>query len=531
MSLLDEYQNVIKILAGEKHGSRIVIERALELLEKDEKPFYVIRAPTGYGKTAFTYTLAIHALKDASKFEKVVHVLPMRSIIQDIYDRASSFLFPFVGRQMMGAHEDPFLLRPLTLTTVDTFTYDFMKLNTMKIRAVKEGREYGYDYLTQASLALSAVVFDEAHSILEEQTMASAFLTVLNALLDLGTPVFLMTATISKGYASRMRREAERRGYSFKVLPEFNEVVEDDFFKREKMKNFKIELNEGRPENFLAEDKRNLIVLNTVKEAQETYLRLKEEGWEALLLHSRFTPKDRGRLMTKLENMKSREKWVIVATQVVEAGIDLSSDILITEISPPTSLIQRMGRNARFDEQEGEIHILKRESCPPYDKRICENTLKGLERMGNPVNMHPRDPSTYQELLDTVYPIVGGSPYGTLLSYILDPMVRSDEMREFLDSMIRRGQDFLREYPVSLMLGEDPVPVTRYLLEILVKKMPGSVLICSKKGCKEATGLNDVRKAVRDIALWEDVEIRLRDDLVEKMYDEEVGLRVDMPLI
>ena len=36
---------------------------------------------------------------------------------------------------------------------------------------------------------------------------------------------------------------------------------------------------------------------------------------------------------------------------------------------------------------------------------------------------------------------------------------------------------------------------------------------------------------MRDIALWEDVEIRLRDDLIEKMYDEEVGLRIDMPLI
>jgi len=526
MSFIDDYKRVVLSLTRGKSGSRMILEKALEMLDQDEKPFYVIRAPTGYGKTAFSLTLAVHAMKDASRFEKVIHILPMRSIIEDIYERASSLFPHHVGRQMMGVHEDPFLLRPFTLTTVDTFTYDFLKLNTVKMRAVREGKEYGYDYLTQASIALSAVVFDEAHSILEDRIMASAFLTVLDGLLRLGVPLFLMTATMSRSYAKILKRKAERGEYSFRVVPDFNETVEDDFFRRERRKKFKIELRADMPEKLLKEGKRNLIVLNTVIKAQQTYLTLKEEGYDPLLLHSRFTRHDRERLMKELEGLKNRKEWVIVATQVVEAGIDISSDVLITELAPPTSLIQRMGRNARFDELEGEIYVLKRENCPPYNEEICRRTLKWLIEGKNLANMHPRDPFTYQGLLDTVYRLVA-QPYGKLMTYVLNPMIRSDEMMGALDEITRR-QDFLREYPVSLMVGKASVPVPRELLEWLVRRMPGSVIIRYENVEKIAEKPADVRKAVRDLVFWKNVEISLRDDLVESMYNREVGLKIEL---
>ena len=524
MTLLQEYRGVAGGLAR-RPGSRVIIEDALRSLEGDERPFYIIRAPTGYGKTAFSYTLAIHALRDASRFEKVIHVLPLRSIIEDAYAKASPLLYPFVGRQMMGVHEDPFLLRALTFTTVDTFIYDLMKLNTMKSSAVRMGREYGYDYLTQASIALSAVVLDEAHIALEDEVMSSAFLTALDVMIELGIPVFIMTATMSTHFANRLRKMAERRGYNFRVFPDFGSRVDDDYFARERGKSFTIDLVDGvAPEDLVEEGKRNLVVVNTVKEAQRTYLSLKQRGLQPLLLiHSRFTSRDRGRRMKELDRLRDRDEWIIISTQIIEAGVDLSSDVLVTELAPPSSLIQRMGRNVRFNEEGGTIHILRREECPPYPEEICRHTLKELNSMGNPLRIHPRDPQTYQGILDATYMVIMGMVSKGLANFMLDPLVRSDEMLRRLDMLTREG-DFLREYPISLGVGKDHVPVTWKLLWLIVRKRLGCVQYCTEN-CRDMEE-REVRRIALKLASWESGEVRLRDECVDSFYSPEIGLGV-----
>lgn len=522
MTLLGEYRGVVGGLAG-RPGSRIILEEALRSLEDDEKPFYIIRAPTGYGKTAFSYTLAIHALRDASRFEKVIHVLPLRSIIEDAYAKASPILYPFVGRQMMGVHEDPFLLRPLTLTTVDTFIYDLMKLNTVKSSAVRRGWEYGYDYLTQASIALSAVVLDEAHIALEDEVMSSAFLTALHVMFELGIPVFIMTATMSRHFADRLGRMAESRGYNFRVFPEFDSKVDDDYFARERGKRFTVDLVDGAPEDLVEEGRRNLVVVNTVREAQRAYRSLKQRGFQPVLIHSRFASRDRRRRMEELERVRDRDEWVIVSTQVIEAGVDLSSDVLITELAPPSSLIQRMGRNARFDEEGGTIHILRREGCPPYPKELCEHTLKELSSMGNPLSIHPRDPQTYQRILDATYMVIKGMVKWGLANFMLDPLVRSDEMISRLEAITKR-EDFLREYPISLGVGRDQVPVTWKILQLMVRKRSGCIRYCNGS-CRDVKE-GEVRMLALKLASWEDGEIRLKDECVDSFYKPEIGLEV-----
>jgi len=524
MSLLKEYEGVVRGIA-KKPDSRIIIEEALKKLDSDEKPFYIIRAPTGYGKTAFSYTLAIHALKDASRFEKVIHVLPLRSIIEDAYVKASFILYPFVGRQMMGLHEDPFLLRTLTFTTVDTFIYDLMKLNTVKSPAVRRGKEYGYDYFTQASISLSAVVLDEAHIALEDEIMSSAFLTALYVMIELEVPIFIMTATMSKYFANQLRDMAERQGYSFRVLPEFESQVDDDYFARERSKNFAIYLvDDTMPENLVKEGKRNLIVLNTVREAQRVYSTLKKRGLQPILIHSRFTSEDRKKKMKKLEKIKEEKEWIIVSTQVIEAGVDLSSDVLITELAPLSSLIQRMGRNARFDERYGEIYILKKEECKPYPIEICRKTLEELSKIGNPLKIHPRDPQTYQNMIDSIYKIIQGRVESRLSSFMLDPLVRSDEMLYYLDELTK-DRNFLREYPVPLRIGEDYVPVTWQILESMIRERPGCIQYCT--GICRDLEENEVRKAVLEVASWKGGEIRLKDECVKLFYDPELGLSYD----
>jgi CRISPR-associated endonuclease/helicase Cas3 len=84
-----------------------------------------------------------------------------------------------------------------------------------------------------------------------------------------------------------------------------------------------------------------LVVVNTVDAARAVYKALAKQPAERMLLHSRFRGADRKRLMERLTDGTSR---IVVATQVVEAGIDISASVLIAEAAPWPSLVQRAGR-------------------------------------------------------------------------------------------------------------------------------------------------------------------------------------------
>ena len=102
--------------------------------------------------------------------------------------------------------------------------------------------------------------------------------------------------------------------------------------------------------------RRTLVICNTVIRAMEVHASLQAElddqhATALILLHSRFRPADRAREQDRLKASISPEfGQIVVATQVVEAGVDLSSAILWTEVAPLPSIVQRLGRLNRAGE-------------------------------------------------------------------------------------------------------------------------------------------------------------------------------------
>lgn len=85
-----------------------------------------------------------------------------------------------------------------------------------------------------------------------------------------------------------------------------------------------------------------LVVLNTVEAARAVYRALRGGPAQCTLLHSQFRALERAELVAAVTG-KPRDR-IVVATQVVEAGIDLSAAVLITEAAPWPALVQRVGR-------------------------------------------------------------------------------------------------------------------------------------------------------------------------------------------
>lgn len=106
-----------------------------------------------------------------------------------------------------------------------------------------------------------------------------------------------------------------------------------------------------------------LVVINRVGRAQEVYdalTRSEKKSKQPLcaparvaLIHSRFRPEDRRRHESLLFADGDR---IVIATQAVEAGVDVSARLLITELGPWASLVQRFGRcNRRAEFSDAQV--------------------------------------------------------------------------------------------------------------------------------------------------------------------------------
>jgi len=115
---------------------------------------------------------------------------------------------------------------------------------------------------------------------------------------------------------------------------------------------------------------RTIVVLNTVKRACALFEALKKNANgkkvapqpsvetetskpKIVLLHSRFRPEDRKQRVAEVLAEPPPEGTIVVSTQVIEAGVDVSATTLFTELAPWASLVQRFGRcNRRGEENE-----------------------------------------------------------------------------------------------------------------------------------------------------------------------------------
>ena len=96
-----------------------------------------------------------------------------------------------------------------------------------------------------------------------------------------------------------------------------------------------------------------LVILNTVARAQLVHAALIKQGvppHRLALVHSRFRPGDRQVQMEKLPQPRTARDLIVVTTQAIEAGVDLSAATLITELAPASSMAQRFGRVNRYGE-------------------------------------------------------------------------------------------------------------------------------------------------------------------------------------
>ncbi len=123
---------------------------------------------------------------------------------------------------------------------------------------------------------------------------------------------------------------------------------------------------------------------------------------EIVLLHSRFRGRERARLADKLTEARPPEGRIIVATQVVEAGVDLSARVLFSELAPWPSLVQRFGRAARYAGESGKVVVFGQvpdsdDKARPYTAAECRAAHEALEELKKRADCSPRALQDFEE--------------------------------------------------------------------------------------------------------------------------------------
>jgi hypothetical protein len=286
--------------------------------------------------------------------------------------------------------------------------------------------------------------------------------------------------------------------------------------------------------------RRAIVVFNTVNEAIEFYRFVRENldlrKDRILLLHSRFSGKDREAKMRRIEELRN-EEYLLVSTQVIEAGVDISSDLFVSDLAPASSLIQRLGRFLRYGgEQEGRAFLWYEEGDGEkykgvYDIDLFERTLYFLE--GNDVRFH--DPESYQALLDSVYDESSFNlkprDVNELISIgsILESSYRAIEKFIELEGSFVRDSTLVPVVPGSLWREDMPISELRELLvpmnlSTVYQIKPKEMLVEEGKVIKKPTEALWNRK--REHVLKYTLSSKFVAFSVEGDYDEELGMVV-----
>jgi CRISPR-associated endonuclease/helicase Cas3 len=344
------------------HPEKRSVQLIVEQHHGDE--FLLMRAPTGAGKTDASMLWAQKQIENG-RATRMVIAMPTRftsnalsinvaaSISKTGLYHSSAWFTRFEGKVKSGEilasearNDHEFARRLLTPVTVCTIDHLLMALTLT--------REDHHSILF--NLMNSCLVIDEA-DFYDEFTQAN-ILVLLEALFYWKVPVMLMSASLPEA----SRTFYEKSGYS---IPEIREDASDLERKRcevlsvtqaESIDDLDDLLEIGLKSDTL------IVYANTVARAMDYYNWFKKRGKKPIMYHSRFT--EGHKLKKEIELLAAlgkdgKRKGIAILTQIGEMSVNISSDVMVSDICPVDRLVQRAGRLCRFDNRKvGKLHIV-----------------------------------------------------------------------------------------------------------------------------------------------------------------------------
>lgn len=382
----------------------------------------LLRAPTGAGKTDAALLWAQLQIENG-RADRLIFAMPTRFTSNALAINTAETLSQ-TGLYHSSAWQNKFgsisplskeykvaknkheyarlLLTPVTVCTIDHLL--------MSLTLTREDH-----HSIVFNLAHSCVVIDEA-DFYDDFTQAN-ILILLEALKQWNVPVMLMSASLPES-SLKMYQEI---GY------DVTEIHEDDYDNERIRCEVRQIINYADVSDLetilqkCVEKGNAIIYANTVDKAIAFYEWFSAKGLKPMIYHSRFTEPDKKlKEAILIENLgkkaweENRAKGIAILTQIGEMSINISSEIMISDMCPIDRLMQRVGRLCRFDKEKvGELYVInpKKEEQPyayPYVINNQGEPVIAYEKTERLLECKGYSASDFVKFLNEVYPNFDG---------------------------------------------------------------------------------------------------------------------------
>lgn len=348
---------------------------------RPENHFYTITAPTGIGKTfgCLAFANKLKSMLPGGE-GRIIYCLPYTSIIDQNFDEFEKIV-RFAKKEKYDKRPGRYLLK-----------HHHLMFKEVKNRVRQE--EYSYkDYLDDRLFveswesAMVVTTFVQFfHTIIGyRNSFLKKFHNIVNSVVILDE-----VQNVSPDYYGLLREVLDVLGKRFNVhfllitatqpeildseksgtveLVECQRYMKNPLFNRVKLKidtepQYLDDFKEEFCNTFSGEN--CLLVMNTKKSAIGLYEYIREEveaDYAVFCLTTYLTPFDRKeKLLLIREALKNKEKLIVVSTQLIEAGVDVSFRYVYRDFGPFDSVVQvagRCNRNGEYGELGGEMTLV-----------------------------------------------------------------------------------------------------------------------------------------------------------------------------
>lgn len=316
----------------------------------------ILQAPTGAGKTWAAKLPFVEARERGVPFpHRAIYAVPMRVLANQFVEDSRDL--PFETSILTGERpEDREFRKDIVFATIDQVLSSFL-LSPYSLSRRQAN-------LNAGAVASSYLVLDEFH-LFDPTVTFPTTLEMLRMLRGV-VPFLLMTATFSRQMLDGLAHildavvvpetEADRRAMQMLA----SQQKTRRYHTRDMPLTADVILSTPA--------KRSLVICNVVDRAQQLYQALRAhpacQDINVLLLHSRFLAEDRQRIEKTIREVYTRKstapgRWIVVATQAIEVGLDITCEAMHTELAPANAILQRAGRCARYRGETGDVFVYR----------------------------------------------------------------------------------------------------------------------------------------------------------------------------
>ena len=335
----------------------------------NKNKIYSITAPTGIGKTLVGFKLALK-LSNYNHDSKIHYILPFTSIIDQNHNEIQNVVDKYT---IVNKHH---YLSEINVREDNEKTMEYSSYSQKSLKI--QSWDYKINVSTYIQFLLS--VLGSKNSFLTKFHNIVNSVVILDEVQFIGVKNWDVIRNIFTALSNSFNTFFIFMTATQPKIMKEDEIIElsdKDFFKHDEVSD-KVSINvvEENINNVYIKDKilknkieennceRILIILNTKKACFETFKKILDDSYfsdyKIFYLSTLLTPEDRRNKIEEIKNTYDKgKKYIIITTQLVEAGVDITSDLCIRDFAPLDSIIQSAGRCNRYNEiEKGELIIL-----------------------------------------------------------------------------------------------------------------------------------------------------------------------------